>query len=138
MRYVSITKQITTISMLQPIHILFLNYIYSIPTLQWLIPSDKVHKFIKISTQCKENRICQKQNNLQKSENFVYFYNSNNSKKIGKSRKIVCQSCIKNSEFYHVPVNFRNSSTGHKSFCFYTESSQLSPTLSQRLYLAFY
>jgi hypothetical protein len=29
-----------------------------------LIPPDTIHRFIKISTQCEENRICQKQISL--------------------------------------------------------------------------
>ena len=34
--------------------------IYSIPTSLWFIPSDTTHRFIKISKQDIENRICQK------------------------------------------------------------------------------
>ena len=39
--------------------------IYCIPTYLWFIPSDTTHRFIKISKQHIENRICQKQNSLQ-------------------------------------------------------------------------
>ena len=38
--------------------------IYCIPTSLWFIPSDTTHRFIKISKQHDENRICQKQNSL--------------------------------------------------------------------------
>ena len=38
--------------------------IYCILTSLWFIPSDTTHRFIKISKQHKENRICQKQNSL--------------------------------------------------------------------------
>ena len=38
--------------------------IYCIPTFPWFIPPDTAHKFIKISKQHIENRICQKQNSL--------------------------------------------------------------------------
>ena len=36
-----------------------------ISTFPWFIPPDTTHRFIKISKQHIENRICQKQNNLQ-------------------------------------------------------------------------
>ena len=39
--------------------------IYCIPTSLWFIPSDTTHRFIKISKQHIENRMCQKQNSLQ-------------------------------------------------------------------------
>ena len=39
--------------------------IYCIPTSIWFIPSDTTHRFIKISKQHIENRICQKQNRMQ-------------------------------------------------------------------------
>ena len=39
--------------------------IYCIPTYLWFIPSDTTHRFIKISKQHIENRICQKQNSPQ-------------------------------------------------------------------------
>ena len=38
--------------------------IYCIITSLWFIPSDTTHRFIKISKQHNENRICQKQNSL--------------------------------------------------------------------------
>ena len=38
--------------------------IYYIPTFPWFIPPDTTHRFIKISKQHIENKICQKQNNL--------------------------------------------------------------------------
>ena len=38
--------------------------IYCIPTSLWFIRSDTTHRFIKISKQHIENRICQKQNSL--------------------------------------------------------------------------
>ena len=62
---VSKRKQITT---LRYYNELILNSywcnIYCIPTSLWFIPSDTTHRFIKISKQYIENRICQKQNNL--------------------------------------------------------------------------
>ena len=64
-RSVSIIKQITTISTVANQFIFFSHYTYCIPTLLQLISPDRVHRFIKISTQRKENRIYQKQNNLQ-------------------------------------------------------------------------
>ena len=45
---------------------------------------------------------------------------------------------VQNIQIKNIPVNFQNSWTKRKSFCFYTESSQLSSTLYQRLYLALY
>ena len=39
--------------------------IYCIPTFPWFKPPDTTHRFIKISKQHIENRICQKQNSLQ-------------------------------------------------------------------------
>ena len=39
--------------------------IYCIPTSPWFIPPDTTHRFIKISKQHIENRMCQKQNSLQ-------------------------------------------------------------------------
>ena len=39
--------------------------IYCIPTSLWFIPPDTTHRFIKISKQHIENRICQKHNSLQ-------------------------------------------------------------------------
>ena len=39
--------------------------IYCIPTQLWFIPPDTTHRFLKISKQHIENRICQKQNSLQ-------------------------------------------------------------------------
>ena len=53
--------------------------IYCIPTSLWFIPSDTTHRFIKISKQHIENRICQKQNSLQQSDLFEYFWNSKTS-----------------------------------------------------------
>ena len=50
--------------------------IYCIPTSLWFIPSDTTHRFIKISKQHIENRICQKHNSLQQSVTFEYFCNS--------------------------------------------------------------
>ena len=47
-----------------------------------------------------------------------YFCNYKISKKLGQHGKIVCQSCVKISEFYHTPVNYSKSSTGRKSLCF--------------------
>ena len=41
-----------------------------------------------------------------------------NSETLGKHRKFVYQSCLKNSEFYHAPANVNNSATGRKSFFF--------------------
>ena len=38
--------------------------IYCIPTFPWFIPPDTTHRFIKISKQHIENRMCQKQNNV--------------------------------------------------------------------------
>ena len=43
----------------------YLCNIYCIPTSLWFTPSDTTHRFIKISKQHIENRICQKQNSLQ-------------------------------------------------------------------------
>ena len=63
--------------------------IYSIPTYLWFIPSDTTHRFIKLSKQHIENRICQKQNSLQQSVTFESFCNSKNPEKIGSSRKFV-------------------------------------------------
>ena len=43
----------------KPIFILFLHYIYCIPTFLWQKLIKENHRAIKISTQHKENRICQ-------------------------------------------------------------------------------
>ena len=43
---------------------LYWCYTYCIPTSLWFIPSDITHRFIKISKQHIENRICQKHNSL--------------------------------------------------------------------------
>ena len=53
--------------------------IYCVPTSLWFIPSDTTHRFIKISKQHIENRICQKQNSLQYSVSLEYFCNYKNS-----------------------------------------------------------
>ena len=53
--------------------------IYCIPTSPSFIPRDTTHRFIKVSKQHIENRICQKQNSLQQSVTFKYLCNSNNS-----------------------------------------------------------
>ena len=58
--------------------------------------------------------------------------------KIRTSREFVYLSPVNISYQNHVTVNFQNSGTERKSFCFWTESSQLSSALSQRLYLALY
>ena len=71
------------------IHILFLHYIYCIPTFVWQKLFKENHRVIKTSTQRKENRICQKQNSLQQSRNFEYFYISKNSDKLGQYRQFV-------------------------------------------------
>ena len=64
-RSVSETKQITTFRYCcKLILILYWCYIYCIITSPWFIPPDTTHRFIKISKQHNENRICQKQNNL--------------------------------------------------------------------------
>ena len=47
------------------------------------------HRIIKTSTQHKENRICQKQNSLEQSGYFEYFYNSKNSEKLGRPGKFI-------------------------------------------------
>ena len=65
-------------------------------------------------------------------------FKNHTSEKLGQRKKIVTQGSVKISEISHTPVQNRNSSTGCKSFCFCTESSQLSSTLSQRLHLAHY
>ena len=44
---------------IKPIHILFLHYIYCIPTFLWKKLIKENHRDIKTSTQRKENRICQ-------------------------------------------------------------------------------
>ena len=59
----------------KPIHILVLHYIYCIPSFLWQKLFKGNHRIIKTSTQHKENRIIQKQNNLQQSEYFVYLHN---------------------------------------------------------------
>ena len=65
-RSVSIIKQITTFRYcFKLIPISYQNYIYCIPTSPWSIPPDTTHRFIKISEQHIENRICQKQDSLQ-------------------------------------------------------------------------
>ena len=63
--------------------------IYCIPTSLWFIPSDTTHRFIKISKQHKENKICQKQNSLQQSEYFEYSCNSKHSETLGQPRQFV-------------------------------------------------
>ena len=63
-RSVSIIKQITTLIIVANPLIFLLHYTYCIITLPCLIPPGTIHRFIKISTQCNENIICQKQNNL--------------------------------------------------------------------------
>ena len=57
----------------------YLCNIYCVTTYIWFIPSDTTHRFIKISKQHIENRICQKQNSLQESVSNVYLWNSKNS-----------------------------------------------------------
>ena len=63
--------------------------IHCIPTSLWFIPSDTTHRFIKISKQHIENRICQKQNSLQQSVTLEYFCNSNNPEKLGSPKQFV-------------------------------------------------
>ena len=64
-RSVSIIKQITTFRYCcKLIPISYYHYIYCIPTLPWFIPPDTTHRFIKISEQHIENRICRKQDSL--------------------------------------------------------------------------
>ena len=63
--------------------------IYCIPTSLWFIPSDTTHRFIKISKQHIENRICQKQNSLQQSVTLEYFCNSKTPEKLGSPRQFV-------------------------------------------------
>ena len=65
MSSVSIGKQTTTLRYCNELIIcLYWCYIYCIPTSLWFIPSDTTYRFIKISKQHIENRICQKQNSL--------------------------------------------------------------------------
>ena len=64
-RSVSTIKQITTFRYcFKLIPISYYNYIYCIPTSSWFIPPDTTHRFVKISDQHIENRICQKQDSL--------------------------------------------------------------------------
>ena len=63
--------------------------IYCIPTSLWFIPSDTTHRFIKISKQHMENRICQKHNSLQQSITNANFWNSKHPTKIGSPGKFV-------------------------------------------------
>src|SRR3990170_1513399 len=64
-RSVSMIKQISTFRYCcELIPILYWCYIYCILTSPWFIPPDTTHRFIKISKQHIENRICQKQNSL--------------------------------------------------------------------------
>ena len=69
--------------------------IYCIPTFPWFIPPDTSHRFIKISKQHIENRICQKQNSLQQYVNFEYFCKSKHSEKLGQQWKFVYNSFVK-------------------------------------------
>jgi hypothetical protein len=68
----------------------------------------------------------------------TYNYNSKNSEKLGQLQEFSNKYFVKISEFFGAPVKPDNSYTGHKSFCFCTESNQQVSTLSQRLCLALY
>ena len=63
--------------------------IYCIPTSLLFIPSYTTHRFIKISKQHNENRICQKQNRLQQSVSNIYFWNPKNPEKLGSPKQFV-------------------------------------------------
>ena len=64
-RSVSIIKQITTFRYCCELILnSYLCNIYCILTHSWFIPSDTTHRFIKISKQHIENRICLKQDSL--------------------------------------------------------------------------
>ena len=57
-------------------------------------------------------------------------------KKIRKHRQFIYKSCVKNSDFFHAPVNLENSDTGQKSFCFSAKPNQRYTKASQRSCLA--
>ena len=65
MSSVNTRKQTTTLRYYNElIPYLYWCNIYCIQTSLWFIPSDTTHRFIKISKQHIENRICQKQNSM--------------------------------------------------------------------------
>ena len=65
---------------------------YCIPSSLWFIPLHTSHRCIKISKQHTKNRICQKQNSLQKSVTNANFWNFKNPIKIGSpGKKIIDQ-----------------------------------------------
>ena len=65
MSFVSARKQTTTLRYCCKLIIyLYWCNIYCIPTSLWFITSDTTHRFIKISKQHNENRICLKQDSL--------------------------------------------------------------------------
>ena len=95
-RFVSTIKQITTFRYYcKLIPISYQHYIYYIPTSPWFIPPDTTHRFIKISEEHIENRICQKQDSLQQSGNFLYFCNIKTSKKLENSKQSAEKYCAK-------------------------------------------
>ena len=63
--------------------------IYCIPTSLWFINYFIGHRCIKISKQHTKNRICQKQNSLQKSVTNANFWNPKNPTKIGSPGKFI-------------------------------------------------
>ena len=85
-----------------------------------------------LKTESVKNRtVCNDLNNY-------HTYGTQNSEKLGQLQKFAYQYCVKNLEFFYIPVKSENSNTGRKSFCFCTESNQQESTLSQRLCLALY
>ena len=84
MSSVSIRKQTTTLRYCNELIIyLYWCQTYCITTSLWFIPPDTSHRFIKISKQHTKNRICQKQNSLQKYVTFEYYCYSKNPEKLG-------------------------------------------------------
>ena len=128
MRSVSKRKQTTTISTcVKPILILFLYYIYCIPTFLWQKLIKENHRAIKISTQHKENRICQ---NRTVCSNLTLANTSGTPKLLPKSYdqgNLYINLLQKISEQKLFSVIYDNYFCEHKVSIFFSKIKQLSP-----------
>ena len=112
---------------IKPTHILFLYYIYCVPTFLWKKLIKQNHRAIKISTQHKENRICQNRtvcSNLDISNTSV-------TPKILKTwedlRNLYINLLQRELAFYHTLVKKWEFVSWARKFMFFSKIKQLSP-----------
>ena len=108
----------------------FLYFIYCIPTFLWQKLIKENHRAIKISTQRKENKICQNRtvcSNLTISNNYV-------TPKVLKNqdglRNLYINLLQKELSFQHALVKNENCFCQRKSFCFLARSNNYHPRRS--------